>query len=746
MKIIKLTASNVKRLRAVEITPDGTIQVITGRNAQGKAQPVSEPVLTPSGFVPMGEISVGDQVIGSAGRAVAVLGVFPQKSREVWDVGFADGSSTRCSPEHLWTVGSWVGPAWTEKTLTTAEIKAAGLVHREHARKWAVPLMDAFDCPQAPLPIEPYTLGVILGDAHIADTGYVQISTDAEIIDSLGVQGYRRAGNGCEVLGSGEWSFRLEALGLAGRRSRGKFVPPDYLAASIEQRAALLAGLLDTDGSAIDSAGSCEFDSTSEALADAVVDLVRGLGGIATKGAPTFKHYTYKGESKQSKNASWHVLIRTSTNPFRLARKRDRWTPPNSRRPLRRFIDSIERVEDEATQCILVDSADHLYVTKDYIVTHNTSVLDAIWLALGGGKASRETVMPIRDGEDKARVVLDLGDLLVTRTWNSVGSTLTVTSADGAKYGSPQAKLDALVGRLSFDPLQFVRLSPKDQREALLGLVDIEEDLNELDRLRAESFAERTDIGRKIKDLGATAELYPDVPEEEVSVAKLAAEWEAGRELERRREQSVEAERIAAEDVLRAEDKIVDLKAALRAAEQGLAEAQAGAAAAAEATADLPAPIDLDAIRDGMNSADQVNRKVRENQRIIAANAHRDELKAESERLTTRIADFDHAKETLLSEAAFPVAGLGFDADGVTYHDVPFSQASSAEQIRVSLAMAMAMNPELRVIRILDGSLLDKESMQIVTDMATEHDFQVWIERVDDSSESAVVIEDGAVQ
>lgn len=375
-----------------------------------------------------------------------------------------------------------------------------------------------------------------------------------------------------------------------------------------------------------------------------------------------------------------------------------------------------------------------------------TSVLDAIWLALGGGKASRETVMPIRDGEDKARVVLDLGDLLVTRTWNSAGSTLTVTSADGAKYGSPQAKIDALVGRLSFDPLKFVRLPPKDQREALLRLVDIEEDLDRLEQMRAETFSERTDIGRKIKDLGAIAELYPDVPDEEVSVAKLAAEWEAGRELDQRHAHAEEAEWIAAEEVSRAEAKIDELKAALQAAEQALTEAHAKVAAAAKANDSLPAPVDLDAIRDRMNSADQINHKVRENQRISAANARRDELKAESERLTARIAEFDHAKETLLSEAAFPVDGLGFDADGVTYHDVPFSQASSAEQIRVSLAMAMAMNPELRVIRILDGSLLDKESMQIVTDMATEHDFQVWIERVDDSSESAVVIEDGAVQ
>ena len=89
--------------------------------------------------------------------------------------------------------------------------------------------------------------------------------------------------------------------------------------------------------------------------------------------------------------------------------------------------------------------------------------------------------------------------------------------------------------------------------------------------------------------------------------------------------------------------------------------------------------------------------------------------------------------------------GLGFDESGVTYQGVPFSQASSAEQIRISLAMAMALNPRLRVIRILDGSLLDEDSMTAIRDQVAERDFQVWIERVADPAESAVVIEDGQV-
>ena len=248
MKIIELQAENVKRLKAVEITPNGTLQVIGGKNAQGKAQPLSEPVLTPTGWVTMQDLAVGDAIVGSDGKAHEVTHIFPQRGTEVWQVTFADGARVRCSPDHLWDVESWVNSAWTRQTLTIAEIVAQGLRIRGKARRWAVPIPKAITFDRKPLPIDPYTLGLILGDAHIADTGYVQLSTDSELIDALGVCGYRRPSRGCDTLGSGEWAFRLEALGLAGLKSDAKFIPDDYLWSSIEDRWALLQGLMDTDG------------------------------------------------------------------------------------------------------------------------------------------------------------------------------------------------------------------------------------------------------------------------------------------------------------------------------------------------------------------------------------------------------------------------------------------------------------------------------------------------------------------
>lgn len=368
-----------------------------------------------------------------------------------------------------------------------------------------------------------------------------------------------------------------------------------------------------------------------------------------------------------------------------------------------------------------------------------TSVLDAIWYALGGGKASRETVMPIRAGESKARVALDLGDYTVIRTWTATGSTLTVMNADGAKYSSPQAILDSLVGRLSFDPLEFTRLSGRDQREALLGLVDIKEDLDELEVLRAKTYEQRTEVGRDVRRLGDVPAIDPDAPITEKSSSEILDRIQIARDAAVKIDSSRRAADKAVSDIEHYEKQIAALHESIAACRDALEKHQ-------EVIDETPQPEDVTELRAELDEVEDHNRKVREVWRILEQRDEHDRLSAEYDRLTQNLTDMDHAKATLLSEAAFPIDGLGFDESGVTYRDVPFAQASSAEQIRVSLAMAMALNPTLRVIRILDGSLLDSESMQVVTDMAIEHDFQVWIERVDDRSESAVVIEDGTVQ
>lgn len=373
-----------------------------------------------------------------------------------------------------------------------------------------------------------------------------------------------------------------------------------------------------------------------------------------------------------------------------------------------------------------------------------SSVLDAIWLALGGGAALKATTKPIRKGEERAKVRLDLGDLVVTRSWTASGTVLKVENAEGAKYGSPQGVLDALVGRLSFDPLEFTRLAPRAQVAALLDLVDLDIDLEAIATERQRAYQERTEIGRDIKilegNLAALGEQVGEVPETEVSVSELAR---AFGDANAKYADLAQADRV----VTTAQEAHVKTQAQLRAAQADASAAEtalldAKGALAALVVAPLP---DLNEIQTQMDNAEATNAAVRRNGERRNVTRALGQARETSDGYTAAISKIDADKAAALSAAKFPVEGLTFDEDGVIYQGVPFSQASAAEQIRVSLGMAMALNPKLRVIRINDGSLLDADGMEQVAKMAAEHDYQVWVERVSDGSGVGVVIEDGQV-
>lgn len=379
-----------------------------------------------------------------------------------------------------------------------------------------------------------------------------------------------------------------------------------------------------------------------------------------------------------------------------------------------------------------------------------TSVLDAIWMALGGGPAARGTVKPIRNGETTAKVTLDLGELVVTRQWTGDNTTLRVESKDGAQFRSPQAMLDSLVGRLSFDPLTFAQQDARSQLTALLDLVDLPFDPDELAAERARLYDERTAVGRVAKQLDgqiAGLEPVPDgTPSEEVDVAALHAEdraaWEAGgryadaeRELlQLRRDRDRVTSEIA--ETRRRLDELTSRGGQL---DRDVTDAAASIVAMAKA---LP---DREAIQKRLTEAQAVNVAVRARLQREEVTARAAAEHAKYDALTDEIDALDSRKADALTVAAMPIDGLGFDDTGVTYRGVPFKQCSAAEQLRVSLAMAMAMNPKVRVVRITDGSLLDSDNMQLIETMAADQDYQVWIERVDESGAVGIVIEDGAV-
>lgn len=364
-----------------------------------------------------------------------------------------------------------------------------------------------------------------------------------------------------------------------------------------------------------------------------------------------------------------------------------------------------------------------------------TSVLDSIWYALGGGPATKATQRPIRDGQDKATVTLDLGDLKVTRTWTAKGTTLRVESADGSQFKSPQGMLDDLIGRLSFDPLAFTQQDAKTQVRTLLDLVDLPFDPAALDARRAAVFEERTGVNREVKRLQAQLDGLPQAPdgtpEEEVSVGDVMRQLQDAQH--QHQVQNNERARLQnrAEEVEARERALAQAKAELE-RQQGIVDA----------LPDLP---DLDALSEQAARVDETNRAVRAKAEVTRVATALAEHQADADALTGQLADIDRVKRDGLATAAMPIPGLGFDETGVTYQGVPFAQCSGAEQLRVSVAMAMAMNPSVRVIRITDGSLLDSSNLALIEEMAGEHDFQVWIERVEDNASMGVVIEDGLV-
>jgi hypothetical protein len=313
---------------------------------------------------------------------------------------------------------------------------------------------------------------------------------------------------------------------------------------------------------------------------------------------------------------------------------------------------------------------------------------------------------------------------------------LKVESADGAQYKSPQSMLDGLVGQLSFDPLAFTRLSAREQKEALLGLVDLEIDLPFLESKRAKIFADRTEVGRQGSAIGDVA-VDESLPLEETSATEIIGKIQEIQDQNREHE-SAQAELSAANaEIERIIAQIKDLEVKLEAAN----------VKADSAVEHLKGSliISTGSLQSQLATIEDLNAQIRANNTAREAKARKDALRDRYEAMTREIEAFDAEKAKALKTAKFPVKGLSFDESGVLYQGMPLSQASSAEQIRVSLAMGMALNPRLKVLMIKDGSLLDEESMAAIHEQVAEKDYQLLVERVGHGDKGAVIIEDGQV-
>ncbi len=242
---------------------------------------------------------------------------------------------------------------------------------------------------------------------------------------------------------------------------------------------------------------------------------------------------------------------------------------------------------------------------------------------------------------------------------------------------------------------------------------------------------------------------YDDAPAEEVSVAALMAKADECAAAQREAERAYTDAAYAARDVKNQALVVTRAREALVAAETRLGELQdvrAREQARYQSSLEAAGAFDHVGIKAEIAAANDRNAKVVANREYDAQRARRESLIRKSEELTRKIEEIDAAKAKTLGEAKFPIQGLAFDENAVTFRGLPFDQASSAEQLAVSVAMGLALNPKLKVLLIRDGSLLDEESLALVARMADEAKAQVWIERVGDGAECSVVIEDGQLR
>lgn len=335
------------------------------------------PVLTPNGWVKNGDLQIGDHVIGKNGLKTEVVGIFPMGTKDVFRVHFEDGAYVDCSDDHIWNVWEYSnGRRRINKNIQLKDFKSIRLESGNNQYRYSVPVVDpvVFEKNQD-LSIDPYVMGILLAEGSFHSTPRIT-SSDDFIINEI----QKRMGSDYCLNKIGKYEYNivyrgkgnplkdsLKAYGLWNTNCHSKFIPEPYLYSSIEDRVNLLRGLMDGDGTPARGHGS--YSTVSEKLKEDIVELCRGLGGVPT--ASKQRSWNNNSGEKVYHSDVWMICPRVPFNPFLMERKADKWTP--HRRSFTRTIVDVEKLDyEEEMMCIKVANDDGLYVTNDYVVTHNT--------------------------------------------------------------------------------------------------------------------------------------------------------------------------------------------------------------------------------------------------------------------------------------------------------------------------------------------------------------------------------------
>ncbi len=368
-----------------------------------------------------------------------------------------------------------------------------------------------------------------------------------------------------------------------------------------------------------------------------------------------------------------------------------------------------------------------------------STVIDAIWAAIGGKSASPD--QPITGGERQGKVTLDLGPIIVEKSWSTKsGESLTIKNRDGETIKKPQTLLDEFIGKTTIDPGSFLTLENKKQAEVLKNVLGI--DFEELDKEKAKAYNERTEFNKDAKRLRAHADSIegdPDGPKEEETTTSVLEE------LEKANKETVEND--TARNSLAAikeahgqlEVEIGDLEHRLKKIRYEKELLAKGIEDDKEAVSKLVDP-DTEEIKTKLAGLEETNKKARNN--AAKDKALKDALEAENkaEKLDEQIKDIDEKKAASIREAKFPVDGLAFGEDGLELNGVPFAQASQAERLTAAFAIACRANPHLKILAIKDGSLFDSDSLAKLKALAEKEGVMLLLEIVTDSGDGSLEI------
>jgi phosphate starvation-inducible PhoH-like protein len=374
----------------------GEIEVAPLAFMRGRAQPVFSKVLTPNGFTTIGNLSIGDLVVGSNGRPTEVLGVYPQGRKLVYRIQTQDGASTLACGEHLWAVSTASDRRRGKPPRILQTRDMVGRLRSAHQHRYELPLLSRpVEFERLHILMDPYALGLLLGDGCVTTSTTPSFTTadpelvpalesrlpDTEIVRKSGIDYVLRrkgGGRGGQRIVNPVTDL-LRKLQLTGRKSNDKFVPTEYLYNTADVRLGVMQGLLDTDGGPVtqfERTCRIQYTTTSPRLREDMVFLVRSFGGVAywrLRRAEGRKPGRARGRDVHYRSDAYVVEIRLPAGiaPFRLARKRDLYDAHGAGRPMR-FIDRIEPAGETETVCIKVAAPDSLYITNDFMVTHNT--------------------------------------------------------------------------------------------------------------------------------------------------------------------------------------------------------------------------------------------------------------------------------------------------------------------------------------------------------------------------------------